>query len=188
MSGRSEGGVALGLGACGETELNSGYPGVAQLVARVVWDHQAAGSNPVTRTRYCIKTAISGGFYAFIVMICSDFQTAILRKTSEFRPCEKRKSSGSSRRKTAAIPNPSQMRSKTANLGRNLPCRSTFILCFPAFSVIINERWALRLTTASRVEYPCGWFLLQVISITGNRVHMLIMEGLYEIIDISMEQ
>ena len=25
-------------------------PGVAQLVARVVWDHQAAGSNPVTRT------------------------------------------------------------------------------------------------------------------------------------------
>ena len=25
------------------------YPGVAQLVARVVWDHQAAGSNPVTR-------------------------------------------------------------------------------------------------------------------------------------------
>ena len=27
------------------------FPGVAQLVARVVWDHQAAGSNPVTRTR-----------------------------------------------------------------------------------------------------------------------------------------
>ena len=26
-------------------------PGVAQLVARVVWDHQAAGSNPVTRTK-----------------------------------------------------------------------------------------------------------------------------------------
>ena len=26
------------------------FPGVAQLVARVVWDHQAAGSNPVTRT------------------------------------------------------------------------------------------------------------------------------------------
>ena len=29
---------------------NAVYPGVAQLVARVVWDHQAAGSNPVTRT------------------------------------------------------------------------------------------------------------------------------------------
>ena len=26
------------------------FPGVAQLVARVVWDHDAAGSNPVTRT------------------------------------------------------------------------------------------------------------------------------------------
>ena len=26
------------------------YPGVVQLVARVVWDHQAAGSSPVTRT------------------------------------------------------------------------------------------------------------------------------------------
>ena len=25
-------------------------PGVAQLVARVVWDHEAAGSIPVTRT------------------------------------------------------------------------------------------------------------------------------------------
>ena len=27
------------------------YPGVAQLGARVVWDHQAAGSIPVTRTK-----------------------------------------------------------------------------------------------------------------------------------------
>ena len=26
------------------------YPGVAQLVARVLWEHEAAGSNPVTRT------------------------------------------------------------------------------------------------------------------------------------------
>ena len=40
------------------------YPGVAQLVARVVWDHDAAGSNPVTRTTSEIiphgkKTAIA---------------------------------------------------------------------------------------------------------------------------------
>ena len=28
----------------------SSFRGVAQLVARVVWDHQAAGSNPVTPT------------------------------------------------------------------------------------------------------------------------------------------
>ena len=26
------------------------YRGVAQMVARVVWDHEAAGSNPVTST------------------------------------------------------------------------------------------------------------------------------------------
>lgn len=26
-------------------------PGVAQMVERVVWDHEAAGSKPVTRTR-----------------------------------------------------------------------------------------------------------------------------------------
>ena len=31
------------------------FPGVAQLVARVVWDHQAAGSNPVTRTKKFVK-------------------------------------------------------------------------------------------------------------------------------------
>lgn len=40
-------------------------PGVAQLVARVVWDHQAAGSNPVTRTKFLGKTALSGGFFAY---------------------------------------------------------------------------------------------------------------------------
>lgn len=26
------------------------YPGIAQLVARVVWDHQVGGSSPSTRT------------------------------------------------------------------------------------------------------------------------------------------
>ncbi len=34
-----------------EEKLNI-YPGVAQLGARVVWDHQAAGSIPVTRTKH----------------------------------------------------------------------------------------------------------------------------------------
>ena len=33
-----------------KTKFNK-YPGVAQLGARVVWDHQAAGSIPVTRTK-----------------------------------------------------------------------------------------------------------------------------------------
>lgn len=32
-------------------EKSNKYPGVAQLGARVVWDHQAAGSIPVTRTK-----------------------------------------------------------------------------------------------------------------------------------------
>ena len=30
--------------------LKSIYPGVAQLVARLLWEQDAAGSNPVTRT------------------------------------------------------------------------------------------------------------------------------------------
>ena len=30
--------------------LKSTYPGVAQLVARLLWEQDAAGSNPVTRT------------------------------------------------------------------------------------------------------------------------------------------
>ena len=43
------------------------FPGVAQLVARVVWDHDAAGSNPVTRTKFRRKTAFLGGFSALKV-------------------------------------------------------------------------------------------------------------------------
>ena len=31
------------------------HPGVAQLVARVVWDHEAAGSKPVTRTMLVVR-------------------------------------------------------------------------------------------------------------------------------------
>ena len=43
------------------------YPGVAQLVARVVWDHQAAGSNPVTRTKNPLGSMILEDFYYFFV-------------------------------------------------------------------------------------------------------------------------
>ena len=32
-------------------------PGVAQMVERVVWDHEAAGSKPVTRTMKAVFTA-----------------------------------------------------------------------------------------------------------------------------------
>ena len=40
-------------------------PGVAQLVARVVWDHQAAGSNPVTRTSGTLIMIRSGSLCFF---------------------------------------------------------------------------------------------------------------------------
>ena len=40
------------------------YPGVAQLVARLLWEQDAAGSNPVTRTTFPRKTAFLGGFSA----------------------------------------------------------------------------------------------------------------------------
>ena len=34
-----------------QLRLSISEPGVAQMVERVVWDHEAAGSKPVTRTR-----------------------------------------------------------------------------------------------------------------------------------------
>lgn len=37
------------------------YPGIAQLVARVVWDHQVGGSSPSTRTITPLKSMISEG-------------------------------------------------------------------------------------------------------------------------------
>ena len=46
---------------------NSIYPGVAQLVARLLWEQDAAGSNPVTRTTFPRKTAFLGGFSALLV-------------------------------------------------------------------------------------------------------------------------
>ena len=42
-------------------------PGVAQLVARLLWEQDAAGSNPVTRTTFRRKTAFLGGFSAIKV-------------------------------------------------------------------------------------------------------------------------
>ena len=45
----------------------SKYPGVAQLVARLLWEQDAAGSNPVTRTTFLGKTAFLGGFSALKV-------------------------------------------------------------------------------------------------------------------------
>ena len=70
------------------------YPGVAQMVERVVWDHEAAGSKPVTRTKNPLKSAISEDFCYFFVycsaVFCSPvssftlrFSLSILPRTSE---------------------------------------------------------------------------------------------------------
>ena len=45
-------------------------PGVAQMVERVVWDHEAAGSKPVTRTR---KPAEIARFQRVFYVNCLSF-------------------------------------------------------------------------------------------------------------------
>ena len=47
------------------------YPGIAKLVSRLVWEQDAAGSNPVTRTTFLGKTAFFGGFSALVVHFLS---------------------------------------------------------------------------------------------------------------------
>ena len=42
------------------------YPGVAQLVARLLWEQDAAGSNPVTRTT-AKKPSFGTAFFAVLV-------------------------------------------------------------------------------------------------------------------------
>ena len=49
------------------------YPGVAQLVARLLWEQDAAGSNPVTRTKFRRKAAYLFGFSAFFVRFLQFF-------------------------------------------------------------------------------------------------------------------
>ena len=39
------------------------YPGVAQLVARLLWEQDAVGSSPATRTKSPLKSLISEGFF-----------------------------------------------------------------------------------------------------------------------------
>lgn len=43
------------------------HPGIAKLVSRLVWEQEARGSNPVTRTTFFRKTAFLGGFSALKV-------------------------------------------------------------------------------------------------------------------------
>ena len=39
------------------------FPGVAQLVARLIWDQEAAGSNPVTRIKRKFRTLFGSGTF-----------------------------------------------------------------------------------------------------------------------------
>ena len=39
------------------------YPGVVQLIERVVWDHEAASLSLATRTKTPLKSLISEGFF-----------------------------------------------------------------------------------------------------------------------------
>ena len=57
-----------------QLRLSISYPGVAQMVERVVWDHEAAGSKPVTRTKKPLKSLISEVFCYFIVYCGAFFE------------------------------------------------------------------------------------------------------------------
>ena len=46
-----------GMDISGCVCYNNADPGVAQLVARLLWEQDAAGSNPVTRTMASVLTA-----------------------------------------------------------------------------------------------------------------------------------
>lgn len=50
MSGEAKIEMPIALRSAYDTTPRLLYPGVAQLVERMVWDHDAAGSSPVTRT------------------------------------------------------------------------------------------------------------------------------------------
>ena len=41
------------------------YPGVVQLIERVVWDHEAESLSLSTRTKIPLKSTISEGFFLF---------------------------------------------------------------------------------------------------------------------------
>ena len=63
--------------------------GVAQLVARLLWEQEARGSSPRTPTTFGRKTAFSGGFSAFFVLFL------LLGAIAVWRWCKGQKSGGS---------------------------------------------------------------------------------------------
>ena len=57
-------------------------PGVAQLVARLLWEQDAAGSNPVTRTIFHRKTAKKRRFFC-VKSLFFEFRTTAYQPWSE---------------------------------------------------------------------------------------------------------
>ena len=50
------------------------YPGVVQLIERVVWDHEAESLSLATRTKTPLKSLISEGFFLFFVYCGAEFE------------------------------------------------------------------------------------------------------------------
>ena len=59
------------------------YPGIAQLVARLIWVQEAERSNRSTRTKIPLKSLISEGFFLFFVY-CGASGENIVRILIEF--------------------------------------------------------------------------------------------------------
>ena len=62
------------------------YPGVAQLVARLLWEQDAGGSSPSTRTKTPLKSSISEGFSYSLAIVAQilnlSFSTYLFDKHS----------------------------------------------------------------------------------------------------------
>ena len=54
------------------------YPGVVQLIERVVWDHEAESLSLSTRTKTPLKSMISEGFFLFFVYCGTNIEFVIL--------------------------------------------------------------------------------------------------------------
>ena len=61
------------------------FPGVAQLVARLIWDQEAAGSSPVTRILICPGHIVCPGLFLYP---CSGVMAGILFSSQCFHAQE----------------------------------------------------------------------------------------------------
>ena len=67
------------------------YPGVVQLIERVVWDHEAESLSLSTRTKIPLKSLISEGFFLFFVYYGAISELLSTAKPSAFdsKSCRK---------------------------------------------------------------------------------------------------